>query len=101
MVAALQRILVGEQLMTVYQPITKIAETAAELAVPLAQGKTPPAIATARVDNGREAVPSVLLDTIAITRDNIADTVIEDGFVKPSQLCTAKYASACEQAGIT
>src|SRR4051812_4914623 len=30
-VAAIQRILAGEQLMTVYQPITKIAETAAEL----------------------------------------------------------------------
>ena len=53
------------------------------------------------VDNGREDVPSVLLDTIAITKDNIADTVVKDGFVKPSQLCTAKYASACEQAGIT
>jgi D-xylose transport system substrate-binding protein len=98
-VAGVQRILTGEQLMTVYQPITKIANTAAELAVPLAQGKTPPDIAKSRVDNGKEKVPSVLLDTIAITKDNI-DVLIKDGFLKPAQICTAKYASACADAGI-
>jgi D-xylose transport system substrate-binding protein len=98
--AAIQRILVGEQLMTVYQPIKKIAETAADLAVPLAQGKTPPDIAKARVNNGRKAVPSVLLDTIAVTKDNIQSTVIKDGFLKPGQICTGRYASACADAGI-
>jgi D-xylose transport system substrate-binding protein len=98
-VAGIQRILVGDQLMTVYQPITKIANTAAELAVPLAQGKQPPAIAKAKVNNGMEEVPSVLLDTIAINKDNI-DVLIKDGFVTPSQLCTGKYAKACADAGI-
>src|SRR5687768_7542624 len=97
--AAVQRILTGEQLMTVYQPITQIAETAAELAVPLAQGKTPPPIAKARVDNGAKQVPSVLLDTIAIDKDNI-DVLIEDGFLKPEQICTGEYARACAEAGI-
>ena len=54
--AGVQRILAGEQLMTVYQPINKIAETSAELAVPLAQGKTPPADLTPdKVDNGSKA----------------------------------------------
>jgi D-xylose transport system substrate-binding protein len=83
----------------VYQPITKIANSAAELAVPLAQGKQPPAIAKAKVNNGMEDVPSVLLDTIAINKDNI-DVLIKDGFVTPSQLCTGKYAKACADAGI-
>jgi D-xylose transport system substrate-binding protein len=98
--AAIQRILAGEQLMTVYQPITRIAETAAELAVPLAQGKTPPPVAKARVDNGAGKVPSVLLDTIAITKSNIQDTVVKDGFLKPNQICTGRYAKACASAGI-
>ncbi|MGZ8632669.1 MAG: ABC transporter substrate-binding protein [Solirubrobacteraceae bacterium] len=98
--AAVQRILTGEQLMTVYQPITKIAETAAELAVPLAQGKKPPTIAKERVNNGMKDVPSVLLPTIAITKDNIQDTLIKDGFLKPDQICTSKFASACADAGI-
>ena len=53
--------------MTVYQPIIQIAETAAELAVPIAQGEEPPAdVAPDKVDNGAKQVPSVLLDTIAI-----------------------------------
>ena len=80
--AGIQRILSGEQLMTVYQPIIQIAETAAELAVPIAQGKTPPAdAAPEKVDNGAKQVPSALLDTIAIQKDNIDSTVVKDGFL--------------------
>src|SRR3954447_13623740 len=96
-----QRILVGEQLMTVYQPIKKIAGTAAELAVPLAKGDKPPAgLATARVDNGAMKVPSALLATIAITKDNVQGTVVKDGFLKADAICTGPYASACRAAGV-
>jgi len=99
--AGLQRILAGEQLMTVYQPLLQLSAAAAELAVPLAQGKQPPAdLAKDRVDNGAKQVPSVLLPTIAITKDNIAETVIKDGFTKAEDLCTGKYADMCAEAGI-
>ncbi|MFL5870569.1 MAG: substrate-binding domain-containing protein [Solirubrobacterales bacterium] len=99
-VTAVQRILTGEQLMTVYQPITKIAETSAELAVPLAQGETPPADLTPeKVDNGSEEVPSALLDTIAIDKSNI-DVLIKDGFLDVSDICTSQYQDACHQAGL-
>lgn len=99
-IAALQRILTGEQLMTIYQPISQIAATAAELAVPLARGEDLPAITTTEVDNGGGKVPSVLLDTIVVTRDNIEDVVIRDGFATAEQICTADYRAACEAAGI-
>jgi D-xylose transport system substrate-binding protein len=99
--AAIQRILVDQQLMTVYQPIKKIAETSAELAVALATGKTPPDIAKDKVDNGSEQVPSVLLDTVAITKDNIKDTVIADGFLTAEQICTGPYQQACQAAKLT
>jgi D-xylose transport system substrate-binding protein len=99
-VAALQRILAGEQLMTIYQPINQIASTAAELAVPLATGDPQPPIATAKTDNGAEPVPSVLLDTIVITRETIRDPVIADGFATVQQICTEQYAKACRAAGI-
>jgi D-xylose transport system substrate-binding protein len=100
-VAGLQRILTGDQLMTVYQPIKKIAYASAELAVSLAQGKPAPNIATAKVNNGKEDVPSVLIPTLIITKNNIKDTVIKDGFVTTSQLCTPQYKKACEAAGIS
>jgi D-xylose transport system substrate-binding protein len=96
--AALQRILAGEQYMTVYKAIRSEAEKAAELADELRRGKHPDA--PARVDNKAGQVPSFLLDPVAVTRDNISDTVIKDGFVTPSSLCAGAYASACREAGI-
>jgi D-xylose transport system substrate-binding protein len=101
--AAVQRILTGEQLMTVYQPIRQIAETSAELAVNLVNGKTAEAAALAKsqVNNGQEQVPSVLLDTIVVTKDNIKDTVVAEGFLKAEQICTGPAAAACPEAGLS
>lgn len=99
--AAIQRILIGDQFMTVYKAIKPEAEAAAEIAVALAQGEEPPAsLVKDKVDNGMEEVPSVLLTPVAVTKENIADTVIKDGFWKASEVCTGKYAAACKEAGI-
>jgi D-xylose transport system substrate-binding protein len=100
--AAIQRILIGEQLMTVYQPIRQIAETSAELAVNIVNGKTAEAAALAKskVDNGQKQVPSVLLDTIVVTKDNVKDTVVAEGFLKAEQICTGEAAAACAEAGL-
>ncbi|MCW3001321.1 MAG: putative sugar transporter, substrate-binding protein [Conexibacter sp.] len=96
--AGVQRILSGEQYMTVYKAIKPEAEGAAQLAVDLAQGKKPNTTSTS--DNGSGAIPSVLLTPVAVTKANIMDTIIKDGFWKPSQLCTGQYAAACKSAGI-
>ena len=99
--AAIQRILIGEQYSTIYLAIKQQAETSAKLAVEAAQGKMDPdGIAKAKVDNGSKKVPSVLLSPIAVTKDNIQDTVIKDGFLTTDEICTAKYADACKEAGI-
>jgi D-xylose transport system substrate-binding protein len=101
-VAALQRILAGEQYSTIYLTIKKQAETSAEIAVAVAQGKdVPSGLINAQTDNGQKKVPSVLLTPVAVTRDNIADTVIKDGFYDPSEICTGRYKSACDAAGIS
>jgi D-xylose transport system substrate-binding protein len=100
-VAAIQRILSGDQYMTIYLAIKKQAETSAELAVDLLQGKQPPAgLVNAKVDNQAGQIASVLLAPIAVTKDNIKDTIIKDNFLKASEICTAKYASACTAAGV-
>jgi D-xylose transport system substrate-binding protein len=98
-VAALQRILDGEQYMTVYKAIRPEAERAAELAVDLLRGQRVSAPST--TDNGAGAVPSFLLDPIAVTKDTIASTVIRDGFVTVVGLCAGAYADACQKAGIS
>lgn len=83
-IAALQRIVEGKQTMTVYKPIHLIATQAAEMAVKLANGEK---IATDKtVNNGKVDVPSVLLSPIAVNKDNIADTVIKDGYQKLEEI---------------
>jgi D-xylose transport system substrate-binding protein len=99
--AGVQRILKGEQLNTVYQPLKEIAGKSAEIAVPLAQGKPVPAgIATSKTDNGAGQVPSVLVPTLSVDKSNVQATVIKDGFLKASDICTPAFASACQDAGI-
>jgi D-xylose transport system substrate-binding protein len=100
-VAALQRILAGDQYSTIYLTIKKQAEVSADLALAAAKGDKPPAgLINASVDNGQKKVQSVLLVPVAVTKDNIAGTVIKDGFYKPSEICTSQYADACKEAGI-
>jgi D-xylose transport system substrate-binding protein len=100
-VAGVQRILKGEQLNTVYQPLKEIAGKSAEIAVPLAQGKpVPSGIATSKTDNGAGEVPSVLVPTLSVDKSNVQDTVVKDGFLKAADICTSAYKSACEAAGI-
>lgn len=99
--AAVQRILVGEQYMTVYKAIKPEAEQAAQLAVALAKGEGPPAgLVNDKVNNGQKDVPSVLLQPVAVNKDNINDTIVKDGFWTPAQICTSAYKSACADAGI-
>jgi len=99
--AAIQRILTGEQYSTIYLAIKQQAETAAQLAVAAAQGKDAPSgLLNAKVDNGSKQVDSVLLSPIAVTKDNISDTVIKDGFLTVDEICTGKYKDACTEAGI-
>lgn len=82
--AGIKRIIAGTQTMTVYKPITALATTAAEIAVELGNGKTPPSNAT--LNNGLKDVPSRLLTPIPVDKSNIDSTVIKDGFHKKSEL---------------
>ncbi|WP_433244080.1 sugar ABC transporter substrate-binding protein [Streptosporangium sp. CA-135522] len=96
--AAVQRILTGEQYMTIYLNIRAEAEKSAELAVAVARGDKPAASTT--VDNGTAGIPAFLLDPIAVTADKIKDTIVKDGFYKASDICTAEVKNACAKAGI-
>jgi D-xylose transport system substrate-binding protein len=98
--AAIQRIVAGEQFMTVYKPIKPLAEKAAEWAVGLVSGKKP-TDATDTENNGQVDVPTLKLDVVPVTQDKVADTVIADGFWKAAEVCTGEYADACSKLGIS
>jgi D-xylose transport system substrate-binding protein len=101
--AAIQRIVAGDQTMTVYKAIKAEAEAAAQLAYDLAFGVAVPSSMTngKTVNNGKADVPSVLLTPVAVTKSNIETTVVADGFWAATDICTSQYAAACASAGIS
>ncbi len=100
-VDGIQRIISGQQYMTVYKAIKPEAEAAAELAFDLDTGvAVPSSMVTGKTNNGAVDVPSILLTPVAVTKDNVETTVIADGFWKASDICTADFAAACAAAGV-
>jgi D-xylose transport system substrate-binding protein len=102
--SGLQNILKGYQCGTVYKPIYLEAQAAAALALYLRAGVTPPSslvnAQTMDTTIGKN-IQSVYTTPIWVTTDNMADTVVKDGAIKVSDLCTKSLASACQAAGIS
>ena len=76
--AACQRIVVGTQLMTVYKPIPNLVDRTIEACKTLAAGKKIECEKT--IDDGTYQVPYLMIDVIGVTKDNIDETIIKDGF---------------------
>ena len=100
---AVQRILTGEQYMSVYKSYPHEAESAAEMAVAKVQGKDIQfdSLTQDQVDSPtHQDIPALLVPVSALTKSNIDKTVLADGIYKLSEICTAKYKAACQQAGL-
>ncbi len=99
--AGVQRIVTGEQYMSVFKSYPKEAETAAEMAVALAKGESLDSIANDKVDSATtKGVPAVIVPVVSLTKDNIKETVIKDGFYTIDEICTDKYKAACDKIGL-
>jgi len=93
--AAVKRILVGEQYISAYEANWQVRSSAARLAVRLAKGSAAPASwITEKVDG----VPAILLQPTTVSAPNLMSTVIPYGFIKPKQLCVGRYARYCREA---
>ena len=100
--AGIQRILSGDQLMTVYKPIQNEAESAAQVAIALLRGESLAALTGGNtINNGQADVPFVGLDVQTVTVDNIASTVIADGFRTVAEICEGDFAQFCAAAGLS
>ncbi|MFF8230480.1 sugar ABC transporter substrate-binding protein [Streptomyces caelestis] len=100
---AVQRIVSGEQYMTVYKSFLLEATNAAKIAVAKVQGRSIEFAALARetVDSPTEkGIPAMLVPVVALTKDNIEDTVITDGVYTVKDICTSKYKADCEAIGL-
>ncbi len=99
-VAGLQRILAGEQYMTVWKANKPEANAAAQIAVALVKGDDVPSnLINQQVDNGQKKVPSVILTPVAVLKADVKD-VVAGGDAKVADLCKGQFKSACTEAGI-
>ena len=101
--SAVRRIVTGEQYMSVYKPYSQEAENAAEMAVAKVHGRDIQFDALAResVDSPtHKDIPAQLVPVVALTQENILDTVVADGIYEVSDICTAEFASACAEIGL-
>ena len=83
---ACQRIVEGTQGSTVYKPISILAEGAAEIAVKMARGEDTSHFE--EVSNGTDNVRCKIYQPQLVTKDNIDNTVIKDGFFTAEQVYT-------------
>lgn len=94
-IAGLQNIISGWQTMTVYKPIKLEAEAAAQAAIRMLNGEDISAITANSINNGQKDIPFVKLSPIAVTKANIAQTVIADGFRTWDEICTGEFEQYC------
>ncbi|WP_240340009.1 sugar ABC transporter substrate-binding protein [Nocardioides sp. SYSU D00038] len=99
-VEGLQNVLAGTQCMTVYKSAKLEAAALAEAAIALATGGEAETTGTTEDAEGGRDVPSILLDPVSITKDNVGD-VIADGGQSYADVCSGEYADLCTEAGIT
>ncbi|WP_078618427.1 MULTISPECIES: substrate-binding domain-containing protein [unclassified Streptomyces] len=99
--AGVQRILTGDQYMSVYKSYPQEANVVAELAVAVAKGESTDSIAKTKVDSeSAKGIPAAIIPVVSLTTANIKDTVIKDGYYTLDEICTAKYKAACNKAGL-
>lgn len=100
--AAVQRIVAGDQYMTVYKQYAPEAAAAAEMAILLARNMSLGAAAHTDIKTPTgETVPTVLIPVIAVTKKDVKETVVKDGLYTVDQICVAEVKAECEELGLT
>ena len=85
--AALNRVALGTQSVSVWKDARQLGTAAGEAAMALAQGATLADIpGTVQFDADGTSMTSIFLEPIAITRDNL-DLVVDAGWISVEQLC--------------
>jgi D-xylose transport system substrate-binding protein len=99
--AGIQNVLAGWQTMTVYKPIKAEADAAAKAAIALLNGEDPAEVEgdweVGTINNGETDLPYIKVGVVAVTKDNVAETVIEDGFRTWDEICTGEFEQYCPE----
>lgn len=89
--AAVRRVVSGEQGMTVYKQIRAMAQRAAEVAIDLMLGETPAGT------TDYQGVSATLVEPVAVTPETVAATVVHDRVHSLDAVCGDDLREACEE----
>lgn len=88
--ANIQYVARGKQTVEIWKKVKPLAETAAEIAVKLAQNPDKKPVDIVKVDkminNGAVDVPTVVTEIVPITKDNLDSTIIAEGLYTKEQV---------------
>ncbi len=93
--AGLQRIVAGDQALTIFKAYEPQATDAAKNAIALANDQKPASNAE------KDGVAATILDPLVVTAENIKDTIVAEGYFTVADICTPEYADACAKAGLS
>jgi D-xylose transport system substrate-binding protein len=98
--AAVQRVVSGDQYMTIYGPYADEAETAVTMALAVATGQKFAGATVELVNESGDKVPSMLLPARVVTRESVGSVIVKSGMYTVAEICTEPFATACKQAGL-
>lgn len=93
-IAAVQRIISGDQFNTISKPIKTVAEAAAEASMAFLNGEKP------KAEGDVFGTPAQIFIPTVVTVENVKEIIFDSGIYTAAEVCTADYKAACEALGI-
>ncbi|GGL68094.1 sugar ABC transporter substrate-binding protein [Streptomyces fumigatiscleroticus] len=85
-VASVKSIKAGQQTMTVYKDLRKLAQVATDMVDALLNDKKPETNDTKTYDNGSKVVPAYLLQPVSVDRTNYKQVLVDGGYYTENDL---------------
>lgn len=85
-VGSVKSIIAGEQYSTIYKDTRKLGAQAVAMVDDILTGEDPEVNDTETYDNGKLVVPSFLLESQIVTKDNYQDVLIDSGYYTEDEL---------------
>ena len=85
-IAAVKAVIAGEQHSTIYKDTRQLAEVAVSMVDALLKGEEPETNDITSYDNGVKVVPSYLLKSQVVTKDNYQDVLVGSGYYTQQEL---------------
>ncbi|GAB3268605.1 multiple monosaccharide ABC transporter substrate-binding protein [Arthrobacter pigmenti] len=85
-VGSVKSIIEGEQYSTIFKDVRKLGKRAVIMVDDILNGKKPEVNDTETYDNGTKVVPSYLLESEIVTKENYKKVLVDSGYYEPKEL---------------